>query len=81
VIRDDSPSRYPVNFDQWPVEQRLDWIDHTYQRKGLIRIALTLSGYPISREIDNKTRLKKQELAAIVLALDPEPTTPPISKQ
>ena len=75
MIRDDLPSRYPVDFDQWPVEKRLDWMDHTCQRKGLIRIALTLSGYPIGRGIDNKTGLKKEELAVIILALDPEPTT------
>ena len=56
-------------------------MDHTCQRKGLIRIALALPGYPIDRGIDNKTGLKKEELAAIVLALDPEPTTPRISKQ
>ena len=60
MIRDDSSSRYPVDFDRWPVEKWLDWIDHTYQRKGLIRIALTHSGYPIGREIDNKTRLKQR---------------------
>jgi hypothetical protein len=59
VIRDDLPSRYPVDFDRWSVEKRLDRIDHTYQWKELIRIALVFSSYPIGRGIDNKTRLEK----------------------
>ncbi|WP_167837290.1 hypothetical protein [Halosimplex halophilum] len=43
-----------------------------HTREGVVRTLLALANYPIDREFDNQTRLTKAELAAIILALDPD---------
>jgi len=43
-----------------------------HTREGMVRTLLALANYPINREFDNQTRLTKSELAAIILALDPD---------
>lgn len=47
-----------------------------HTRQGLIRLCFALSGYECNREIDSTTRLRKEEFAVIVLALDPSLDSP-----
>ena len=75
MMRDKPPSRYPAGFDNWPAEKRLDWMQYNHTREGLMRVAFALAGYEMKYEIDNKTRMTKEELAALVIALDPDPET------
>jgi hypothetical protein len=75
------PRRYPPAFDTWPCDDRADYLTLLHSREGLLRLALHLAGYGIRREIDSQTRLRKAELAAIVLALDPNTESPSHSNQ
>jgi len=43
-----------------------------HTREGMVRTLLTLANYTNTRNYDNQTRLTKAELAAIILALDPD---------
>ena len=69
-------SRYPPNFDEWGRDRRVDYLTILYSREGMIRLALHLARYGVRRDVDSKTRLRKEELAAIVLALDPDRESP-----
>jgi hypothetical protein len=42
-----------------------------HTREGMVRTLLALANYPTNRRYDNQSRLTKDELAAIILALDP----------
>lgn len=69
-------SRYPADWESYPRDRRLGYMVQSYTREGLIRLALTLSGYELTNSYDSRSRLSKQELAAIVLALDPDTDDP-----
>lgn len=43
-----------------------------HTREGMVRTLLALANYTDTRNCDNKKRLTKNELAAIILALDPD---------
>ena len=71
-MRERPPSRYPPNFERWDRERRISHMKLIHTREGMVRTLLALANYPINREFDNQTRLTKSELAAIILALDPD---------
>lgn len=75
-MRETPPSRYPPGFESWDWDRRINHLTVIHSREGLIRLALNLAWYDTSREVDSKTRLRKAELAAIVLALDPNRESP-----
>jgi len=69
-------SWYPPGFDDWQHEERVDYLTLLYSREGMIRLALHLARHGVRREVDSRSRLRKDELAAIVLALDPDRESP-----
>ncbi len=71
-MRKSRPSRYPPNFASWDREKQISHMKLIHTREGMIRLLLGMANYETSRTIDSRTRLTKAELAAIVLALDPE---------
>ena len=80
-MRQSPPSRYPPNFENWDKDRRLHHMTVMYTREGLIRLCFALSRYESAREVDSMTRLKKEELAAIALALDPDSQVPRIDNR
>lgn len=68
----DAGSRYPMDFESWPSEDQISHMELTSTRAGLILEALALAGHVPDREIGSKTRLRKSELAHIVMALERE---------
>ncbi|MFD1588732.1 hypothetical protein ACFR9U_17270 [Halorientalis brevis] len=57
-----------MNFDDWPLEQRIDYVTGFIGRAELIRRSLHLSGYNPG-DITPGYRMRKDELAAIYLTL------------
>lgn len=75
--REVPPSRYPPGFDDWDLDTQVHHLTVIYSREGLIRLSLSLSRWDATRQdIDSQTRLTKEQLAAIVLALDPDRQSP-----
>lgn len=63
-------SKYPPQFEDWPREKRLDLVELAYTRRGLLRVILSLAGLEPVRDLHSRRRLRKDELAAILLALE-----------
>jgi len=60
----------PPAFDDWPVEAKLEHLDLVHTRAGLIEMLLATAGYRPEREINSRSRLRKTELAAILLHVE-----------
>jgi hypothetical protein len=66
--RDDRPSRWPANFESWPRVQQVNVVSRRMTRAGLIREMLNMADLPAD-EVDKDTKLTKEQLAAIYLAI------------
>jgi hypothetical protein len=72
VMSVDVGDRNPVNFEQWPRSGKIEYLQLSSTRAGLIMRALGAAGRVPDREIGSRTRLRKEELALLVLALEGE---------
>lgn len=63
------PGRVPVGFDDWPIEQRADWVARRHKRIRLLEMLLAHYGIDpeYSDESGGKDRLTKEELASIYI--------------
>jgi len=70
--RDEEPAdRYPPGFEDWPHADQISHVTMKMTRKGLIVELLSRAGLDISNsEIRDDSKLTKNELAAIYLALE-----------
>jgi hypothetical protein len=59
----------PPEFEQWPRERRLHYLEEMMTREHLMRSSLHAAGHDLDRDLSSRTRLRKRELAAILLAL------------
>lgn len=67
------PAGLPPDWDDRDREDQIDWLRRVTSREGLLRQAVAYADGIDQREtVDNETRLNKDELAAIVLALEAE---------
>lgn len=60
----------PPDWDDWPDKDQIQHITGSFNRGGLVREVLLLSGVDVSdRNIDSDTQLRKDDLAAVYAAL------------
>jgi hypothetical protein len=67
--RSDRPDDLPPGLEEWPYEDRIDWVTSMYLREGLIAKMLTMSQY---RDIELRGKdmhLTKKELAGMYLKM------------
>lgn len=64
-------SRYPPNFETWPRGQQIEHVAIRHTRRGLIAACLSHAGEEPRSYPDRK--LRKKELAAVLLTLEGYP--------
>lgn len=65
-------NQFPPDFGNWPLDAQIQWVEMSMSRKGLIRRMLSMAGVEadeFGNEIRDDTKLSKQRLAAIHIAL------------
>lgn len=67
-IPDGRGAEYPTDYDDWPVERRVDWLVSIYSRRAIISKVLHSTHLEPDRAKQDK-RLNKNELAAILVSL------------